>query len=99
MIEDPKDMDKDRVEAAFYAALEAEYTEEELENLEMDNDNVTVTFVDGAAMEFRGVNSIKLVTNLATMGFAQMMDDSGARVTIFAHTITSIIAEGSQHDK
>lgn len=99
MPKDPKDLDKDKIEAAFYAALEAEYTEEELANLEMDNDNVTVMFVDGTGMEFKGVNSTKLVANLAAMGFAQMMDESGARVTIFAHTITSLIAEGSQHEQ
>lgn len=95
---DPKDFDKDKIEAAFFAALEAEYTDEELENLEMDNDNVTVTFVDGTGMEFRGVNSTKLVTNLATLGLAQMMDESGVRVTIFAHTIISVEAKGAHHE-
>ena len=93
------EFDKDKVEAAFYAAMESEFSEQELEDLGMKDANVTVMFVDGTGMEFKGVDSNRLVANLAQLGYAEMVDATGQRVTIFAHNITTLVAEGSQHSE
>lgn len=91
------DFDKDKIEAAFYAAIEQNYDDDEIESLEMEDDQVTVCFIDGSEMVFRGVNSTKLVASLAAIGLAQLMDESGARITIFTHNIQYITAEGTQN--
>lgn len=93
------EFEKDKIEAAFYAAVESEWDEEDLDDLSLKDALVTVTFVDGTGMEFHGVDSNRLVANLAALGYAQMMDATGARVTIFAHNIVSLVAEGSQHSE
>lgn len=91
-----EDSENDKIEAAFYAAMESNFTEEELDSIGMEDDSVTVSFTDGSAMQFMGVDSTRLIANLSRIGFAQMVDGTGARVTIFAYTITSIIAEGKK---
>jgi len=88
--------DKRKIEAAFYAAVESQFTEEELEHLSLEDEDVVISFVDGSEQHLAGVDTTKLVANLASMGFASMIDEAGRRLTIFAHNIISITADGKQ---
>ena len=98
MHQDDDTFDDDTIEDVFYKALGDAFTDEELSQLEMEDATFTVFFTDGTSLPFHQVDSNKVLASLARHGFAQMMDVTGARITLFAHGIMYMVAEGSQHE-